>query len=234
MKKRFAIIFFVLFGILISISCTSTKKTTHDKNANTAIMESDQIKTENNEKSYVDEKISDDSMYSESISVPLPKIIALMSSKKELISPINEFDTSEGFVFWDCKDYVYGGETLFQIGYFDLSNDESITTGFIIIDEPFLQETFWTPGSPMPGEQISENELPKGKVLSPFGILPSAELAVFTINGLDYSWEWGDLENGEDYVIIMKPNGSVLYYNFSNVPYGESIKPSAMYKAYKR
>lgn len=165
------------------------------------------------------------------IMVRLPKVLALTSSKKELISPIIDIDTTSGFVFWDCKDYVYSKETLFQIGYFTFEEE---TTGFVILDQPFLEEKLWTPGTPMPGEINSIDELPKGKILTPFGIASTAEVAVFSREGLNYIWDWGDIENNEHYTIVMSPNGTIRYYDFTNVPAGESAKPSGIYKAYKR
>ena len=179
-------------------------------------------------------EVENQSLTREAISIQLPKIIALLSSKQELISPIMEMDTTEGFIVWDCKDYVNPKEILFQIGYFTLSNDKDLLIGFIIRDKPFLQDIIWTEGTPMPDENISPDSLRTNQILSPSGIAPSAESSLFLKSGLDYRWDWGNYEIGENYRVIMQPDGTVLYYNFTNVPDGQSISPTGVYKAYKQ
>lgn len=54
------------------------------------------------------------------------------------------------------------------------------------------------------------------------------ELALFSRDGLDYRWQW------DDYSIIVTNEGTARYYNFRGAEEGESRKPSAVYKAYKR
>ena len=55
-------------------------------------------------------------------------------------------------------------------------------------------------------------------------------LSHFSRQGLDYRWDWGD--NGE-YAIVIEPDGSGLYYDFSMSKDG-TAKPRGVYKAYKR
>jgi hypothetical protein len=38
--------------------------------------------------------------------------------------------------------------------------------------------------------------------------------------GINHRWSWGP--NGNDYAFIINPRGGGLYYDFSNVPDGES------------
>jgi len=53
-----------------------------------------------------------------------------------------------------------------------------------------------------------------------------AQVAQFTRNGLDLVWKWGD------FTLVMQPNGDALYYNFTGVARGESIRPSAIYECF--
>jgi hypothetical protein len=209
-KKTTSIVLFGVFSLVITLSsCTSTQQNSISKTNNYSDIQ-------------------------KSKSIPLPKIIALLSSKKELISPIMELDTTEGFIVWDCKSYINGEDVLFQIGYFTLSNHKDQVIGFIIREKPFLQDILWTEGTPMPSELVSPDSLTSEQILSPSGIAPSAESTLFSKAGLDYKWDWGNYEIGEHYTIIMEPDGTVRYYNFTNVPDGESISPSGVYKAYKQ
>jgi hypothetical protein len=54
------------------------------------------------------------------------------------------------------------------------------------------------------------------------------------INELEwnYRWDWGP--NKTDYSFVIKPDGVGLYYDFSYVQKGESIKARDVYKCYKR
>lgn len=153
--------------------------------------------------------------------VLLPASITLMSAKQELIRVISENDTYDGFTIWNCIEYIEGEKTLFQIGYFtSLDTNEQI--GFIINDEPFIELIFLEVGTPLPEESSKDY------------FAPSAEIAFFSKKGLGYVWEWGNIEKGESFKIILDPDRSVRYYDFSHLSEGDSVKPSGVYKAYKR
>lgn len=53
------------------------------------------------------------------------------------------------------------------------------------------------------------------------------ELTHFSREGLEYRWDW------DDYTLVIQPDGTALYYDFTNVPYGESTKPRLIFDAYK-
>ncbi|SHK84096.1 hypothetical protein [Fibrobacter sp. UWB12] len=58
-----------------------------------------------------------------------------------------------------------------------------------------------------------------------FGGGSQGEKAYFYRQGLDLRWDWGD------YAIIIQPDGTCLYYDFSYQSKG--VKPKGIYKAYK-
>lgn len=59
----------------------------------------------------------------------------------------------------------------------------------------------------------------------------SGDLASYQRTGLEHRWDWGP--EGV-YSFVIKTDGTGAYYNFSTVPKGETTKPSAIYKCYKR
>ena len=59
----------------------------------------------------------------------------------------------------------------------------------------------------------------------------SGEVAVYHRTGLEHRWDWGQEGN---YAFVIKPDGTGAYYDFSTVPEGETTKPRALYKCFKR
>ena len=55
----------------------------------------------------------------------------------------------------------------------------------------------------------------------------TGEFTWYRREGIDHRWSWGP--NRNDYVLIIKPDGRGFYYNFSNVPNGESTKSEDVY-----
>jgi len=51
--------------------------------------------------------------------------------------------------------------------------------------------------------------------------------------GLEHRWDWGGA-NDTDYAFVIKSDGTGLYYNFTNVKEGESIKARGVFKCYKK
>lgn len=52
--------------------------------------------------------------------------------------------------------------------------------------------------------------------------------------GLEHHWSWFGNDEGESFTFVIDPAGYGRYYDFTNVPEGKSIKPSAVYKVRKR
>ncbi len=59
------------------------------------------------------------------------------------------------------------------------------------------------------------------------------EWATYSKRGLEHRWAWTGSYGGS-YSFIISPEGYGRYYDFTNVPEGESIKPRDVYKVRKR
>jgi hypothetical protein len=59
------------------------------------------------------------------------------------------------------------------------------------------------------------------------------ELTHYERIGIEHRWDWGGPE-GTTYSFVIKPDGTGLYYNFSNANKGESIKARDVFKCYKK
>ena len=60
----------------------------------------------------------------------------------------------------------------------------------------------------------------------------SGERTFYQRTGLEHRWDWGS--NGCEYSFVIKTDGTGLYYDFTGVPKGESIKAREVYKCYRR
>jgi hypothetical protein len=60
----------------------------------------------------------------------------------------------------------------------------------------------------------------------------TGEFTLYQRTGVEHRWDWGP--NDTDYSFVIKPDGTGLYYDFSNTPKGESIKARDVYKCYRR
>ena len=167
--------------------------------------------------------------------VPLPTVLALFDSNEEFINVLSTTSTVDGITVYNCTDYVNGKNVLFQVGTFKLQNDEGKINefGFVVLEEPFMKEVYWLPGTPMPGQFENEDDFPKDKIVSPSGIAPEAILATYKKEGLNNIWYWAGSEENGYYEIIIEPDGTVLYYDFTKSKAGESIRPNNVYKSKK-
>ena len=59
------------------------------------------------------------------------------------------------------------------------------------------------------------------------------ERTMYSKQGLEHRWDWTGSYGGS-YSFVISPEGYGRYYDFTNVPKGESIKPSAVYGVCKR
>ena len=210
-KNYFYLIFLV---VLICVSCTSTNQENNSIRNNTVVNSS-----------------TDNSIQQ----VPLPTVLALFNSKKEYLSIVLTSNTMDGITVYNCTDYVKEKNVLFQVGFFKIQNDEGKINefGFVILDEPFMKEIYWVPGTPMPGDFKSEEDFPKDKIVSPSGIAPEAIIATYKKEGLNNIWYWNNSDGTSYYEIIIEPDGTVLYYDFTNSKDGDSVKPRNIYKGKK-
>ena len=218
-KNKFFLSFLV---ILLFISCTSTNQDNNSK-----------IKSDN---SISNKDTENSSTTKNSIQqVPLPTVLGLFNSKKEYLSLVSTLNTVDGITVYNCVDYIKEQNVLFQVGFFKIENDEGKINefGFVILDEPFMKEVYWVPGTPMPGDFESEEDIPKGKILSPSGIAPEAIIATYKKEGLNNIWYWNNSDDTSYYEIIIEPDGTVLYYDFTNSKDGDSVKPRYIYKGRK-
>ena len=59
----------------------------------------------------------------------------------------------------------------------------------------------------------------------------SGESTIYRRKGINHRWDWGP--NGNDYAFVIKPDGTGLFYDFSPVPEGETVKADAVYKCHR-
>lgn len=120
-----------------------------------------------------------------------------------------------------------------QIHLFDSSSNEAITISSNDTDSGFT--TWECEDYGFGGKTLIEfgyfslGETTYGFVLYDGG--DEGEITHYSRQGLDRRWDWG--ENGQ-YSFVITPDGNGRYYDFTNVPAGESTKPAGIYKAYKR
>jgi hypothetical protein len=59
------------------------------------------------------------------------------------------------------------------------------------------------------------------------------ELTYYRRTGIEHRWDWGG-PNNTTYSFVIKSDGTGLYYDFSNVKPGESIKARDVFKCYRK
>ena len=59
----------------------------------------------------------------------------------------------------------------------------------------------------------------------------SGELTSYSRRGVNQRWDWGP--NGE-FAFVLKPDGTGLFFDFSNVPQGETTSANDMYECSRR
>lgn len=96
------------------------------------------------------------------------------------------------FVTWRCKDFIYGGRTVVEVGIMPSVGQPSI--GFVLLD----------------GGDTGEE-------------------TIYRRLGLEHRWDWGG-KSGGDFAVVIKTDGTGLYYDFSNAPEGEQIKARDVFK----
>ena len=120
-----------------------------------------------------------------------------------------------------------------KIHLFDSSSNESLTISSNDTDSGFTSwecQDFFSGGKTLAEfGYFSINGTTFGFVLYNGG--NEGEATSYKRTGLNLQWNWG--ENGQ-YSFVITPDGNGRYYDFTNVPAGESTKPAGIYKAYKK
>ena len=60
----------------------------------------------------------------------------------------------------------------------------------------------------------------------------SGESTSYQRKGVNQRWDWGP--NETDFSFVIKPDGTGLFYDFTNVPKGEATKPDDVYRCTRR
>jgi len=130
-------------------------------------------------------------------------------------------DSIGRFTSWYCEDYINGGATLVEVGYFTFP-DSVISK---LSESTELSELLELSELP----ELSELLESGGFVLYDGGY--TGDYAIYHRKGLEHRWDWGD---NHIYSFVILPDGTGAYYDFSTVPKGETTKPREIYKCYKR
>lgn len=104
-------------------------------------------------------------------------------------------DGDSDFIAWRCVDFIDGGRTLTEFGYFTQPQLQGV--GFVLYDGGYV-----------------------------------GELTHYQRAGIDHRWDWGP--NRSDFTFVISPDGTGLFYNFTNVSPGESIRPNRVFRCYQR
>ena len=77
-----------------------------------------------------------------------------------------------------------------------------------------------------------ENESLSGEGFVLYDGSSSGESSSYQRKGVNQRWDWGP--NGSDFAFVLEPDGTGLFYDFSNVSKGETRKPNSLYRCSRR
>ena len=77
-----------------------------------------------------------------------------------------------------------------------------------------------------------ENESLSGEGFVLYDGSSSGESTSYQRKGVDQRWDWGP--SGSDFAFVLEPDGTGLFYDFSNVPKGEAKKADSLYRCQRR
>ncbi len=117
-------------------------------------------------------------------------------------------DTPGEFTSWKCSGYFVGGKTLVELGqipsdYLKQRSDDSKK-----IDD-FIK---WL-----------------GFIL--YDGTNTGDIVLYKRRGLNHRWDWGS--EGDTYAFIIEPDGTGIFYDFSNAKKGEKVGADTVYKCRK-
>lgn len=127
-----------------------------------------------------------------------------------LILEEEEFKAGEPWVFisWKCRDFSYGGKTLVEVGRAIFPNEYQ--------------------------ESTNEQKQKPNKFSNMLGFVlydgtNIGSLTTYKRDGLTHRWDWGGDRNSS-YSIVIKTDGTGLYYDFSTAKDGIKNKADGIFK----
>ncbi len=139
------------------------------------------------------------------------------NSEKERVLVLGGEEYREGepwqFLSWKCRDYSYGGKILVEVGKVTLPHDYKNTVRY---------------------QELSEEEKQGlDKFVSSIGFVlydgtDTGDLTLYNREGLSHRWDW-EGERG-NYSVVIKADGTGLYYDFSTAENGVKHKADDLFK----
>jgi len=138
-----------------------------------------------------------------------------MDKGRTLILGEEEFNTGEPweFVTWKCRDFSTGVKTLVEVGRVTLpiGYKDSKEYQFLTKDQ-----------------KLELNELAQVLGFVLYDGTNAGDIATYRRDGLTHRWDWGD--DGNSYSIIIKTDGTGLYYDFRTAKDGKKTKADDIFK----
>ena len=117
------------------------------------------------------------------------------------------------FISWKCRDYSYGGKTLVEVGRATFPNEYKNSIEYQELTNEQKQE-------------INKLSSMLGFVL--YDGTNTGDLTTYKRDGLTHRWDWGS--DGSSYSIVIKTDGTGLYYDFSTAKDGMKSKADDIFK----
>ncbi len=140
-------------------------------------------------------------------------------------------NTYENYTLWECRDWMDRSDNIIELVNIHVKHDE------------FKIDTNET--NPKKLKELRESEKGIDKALKNlinmfnnyvlFDNRSEHTQAFYYRHGLDHRWDWGGESSKDEtkFSFIINPNGQGLYYDFSNVPKGETTSARGIFKCKK-
>jgi len=119
-------------------------------------------------------------------------------------------------ISWKCRDYIDGSKTLVEVGRATFPKDFKNTKVYQDRTNEEKQEL----------DEIIRFTNDVGFVL--YDGTDTGDYTSYHRDGLSHRWDWG--EKRSSYSIVIKPDGTGLYYNFSTAENGIKHKADEVFK----
>ena len=139
--------------------------------------------------------------------------------------------TYDSYTLWGCRDYVHDEYIALEL----VKTDKTIGDMLVGALQEFAkekQEEVDVKKTIQENKEASESFQDLQKIHIGFILFDGTKDYAKTFymrDGINHRWEWED----GNYVFIMKPDGTGLYYDFTNVKKGESTKAKDVFKCKK-